>query len=134
MSTFKLSQRSLERLQGVHPDLVAVVKKAITLTKVDFTVGEGLRSLETQKKYLAEGKSKTLQSRHLYGCAVDLWAYVDGHTIWSFPLYEKIAEAMRGASANLNIPIIWGGSWKSFKDGCHFELPKDKYPDVQTGI
>jgi len=131
MSRFVLSKRSLDRLQGVHPDLVAVVKRAIQLTKVDFTVGEGLRTVERQKELLANGKSQLLDSRHLSGHAVDLWAYCDGNVVWSFPLYKIIADAMKMAAKDLNIPIIWGGDWKDFKDGCHFELPKDRYPNVE---
>ena len=90
--TFKLGVRSRERLQGVHPDLVRVVELAIQLTPVDFTVLEGLRTLERQKALVAAGSSKTLNSRHLTGHAVDLGAWVDGRLDWSWPLY-KIGRA-----------------------------------------
>ena len=75
--TFKLGPRSVARLKGVHPDLVKVVERAIQLTPVDFTVLEGLRSLERQKALVAAGASQTLKSRHLDGHAVDLGAWVD---------------------------------------------------------
>ncbi len=65
MSKFYLSERSLNRLEGVHPDLVRVVKRAITLTKTDFGVTEGMRSFATQEQYVLEGKSKTMNSMHL---------------------------------------------------------------------
>lgn len=119
---FKLSQRSIDRLNGVHPDLVSVVKLAIERSDVDFMVTEGLRSRERQKELVAAGASKTMNSRHITGHAVDLAAYVNGIR-WDWPLYEKIAKAMKQAAYELNIKIEWGGDWKSFKDGPHFQIP-----------
>lgn len=119
---FKLSQRSIDRLSGVHPDLVSVVKHAIERSEVDFMVTEGLRSKERQKELVAAGASKTMNSRHITGHAVDLAAYVNGIR-WDWPLYEKIAKAMKQAAYELNIRIEWGGDWKSFKDGPHFQIP-----------
>jgi peptidoglycan L-alanyl-D-glutamate endopeptidase CwlK len=121
---FKLSQRSIDRLSGVHPDLVSVVKLAIERSEVDFMVTEGLRSKERQKELVAAGASKTMNSRHITGHAVDLAAYVNGIR-WDWPLYEKIAKAMKQAAYELNIKIEWGGDWKSFKDGPHFQLSRD---------
>lgn len=118
---FKLSQRSIDRLKGVHPDLVSVVKLAIERSDVDFMVTEGLRSKERQKELVAAGASKTMNSRHITGHAVDLAAYVNGIR-WDWPLYEKIAKAMKQAAYELNIKIEWGGDWKSFKDGPHFQI------------
>lgn len=120
---YKLSQRSIERLKGVHPDLVSVVMLAIERTDVDFLVTEGLRTKERQRELVAAGASKTMNSRHITGHAVDLAAYVNGIR-WDWPLYEKIAKAMKQAAYELNIKIEWGGDWKSFKDGPHFQLPK----------
>lgn len=119
---FKLSQRSIDRLKGVHPDLASVVKLAIERSEVDFMVTEGLRSKERQKELVAAGASKTMNSRHITGHAVDLAAYVNGIR-WDWPLYEKIAKAMKQAAYELNIKIEWGGDWKSFKDGPHFQIP-----------
>lgn len=121
---FKLSQRSIDRLNGVHPDLASVVKLAIERSEVDFMVTEGLRSKERQKELVAAGASKTMNSRHITGHAVDLAAYVNGIR-WDWPLYEKIAKAMKQAAYELNIKIEWGGDWKSFKDGPHFQLSRD---------
>lgn len=126
--TFKLGPRSVARLKGVHPDLVKVVERAIQLTPVDFTVLEGLRSPERQKALVAAGASQTLKSRHLDGHAVDLGAWVDEQVDWSWPLYGKIAGAMKAAAAELKIPIEWGGDWTTFKDGPHFQLSWKEYP------
>lgn len=126
--TFKLGPRSVARLKGVHPDLVKVVERAIALSTVDFTVLEGLRSPERQKQLVAAGASQTMNSRHLTGHAVDLGAWVDDQVDWSWPLYSKIADAMKQAAGQLNVPIEWGGDWKKFKDGPHFQLPWKEYP------
>jgi len=125
---FKLGKRSIERLQGVHPDLVRVVERAIDLTTVDFTVLEGLRSPERQQTLVASGASQTLNSRHITGHAVDLGAWVDNQVDWSWPLYHKIANAMKAAANALGVAIVWGGDWKTFKDGPHFELDRKYYP------
>jgi len=125
---FKLGKRSIERLQGVHPDLVRVVERAIDLTTVDFTVLEGLRSPERQQTLVASGASQTLNSRHITGHAVDLGAWVDNQVDWSWPLYTKIANAMKAAANELGVAILWGGDWRTFKDGPHFELDRRYYP------
>lgn len=128
MSQFKLSRRSLERMQGVHPDLVKVVLLAIQLTEVDFGVTEGVRTIEKQREYFAKGASKTMKSRHLTGHAVDLVAYIGAEVNWGWPLYGKIADAMKRAAKSLGVAIIWGGDWRSFRDGPHFELDRKVYP------
>ena len=124
---YRLSARSLNNLSGVHPDLVAVVKRAIQLTDVDFTVIEGLRTMERQRELVKQGSSQTSNSRHLSGHAVDLMAYVPGDN-WNWKHYPRIAAAMKQAAQELSIPIIWGGDWQTFKDGPHFELPRKDYP------
>lgn len=128
MSQFKLSRRSLERMQGVHPDLVKVVLLAIQLTEVDFGVTEGLRTIEKQREYVAKGASKTMKSRHLTGHAVDLVAYIGADVRWDWPLYGKIADAMKRAANSLNVPIVAGAEWVKFPDGPHFELDRKAYP------
>lgn len=125
---FVLGQRSLDRLKGVHPDLVKVVKRAIEITPIDFTVLEGLRTVERQKKLVAQGASKTMKSRHITGHAVDIAPFVNGEIRWDWPLYHKLAPAMKQAAKELKVPIIWGGSWRTFKDGPHWELDRKKYP------
>jgi len=121
--SYQLGKRSRMRLQGVHPDLVAVVERAIDITETDFTVLEGLRSMTRQKALYQAGASKTMNSRHLTGHAVDLGAYVDHQVDWSWPLYHELAHAMKTASRELDIEIEWGGDWTSFRDGPHFQLP-----------
>lgn len=128
MSEYKLSRRSLERMQKVHPDLVRVVMRAIQLTVVDFGVTEGVRTIERQREYVAKGASRTMNSRHLTGHAVDLVAYVGSDVNWSWPLYHKIADAMKEAARLENVQIVWGGDWVSLKDGPHFELDRRMYP------
>lgn len=119
---FELSQRSLDRMKGVNPDLVNVVKRAAALSEVEFIVTEGLRTPERQAQLVKAGASRTLKSKHLVGRAVDLAAVVDGQVRWDWPLYSKLADAMKRAAEILNVPITWGGSWVSFRDGPHFEL------------
>ena len=125
---FKLGPRSKMRLEGVHPDLVRVVERAIEISTVDFTVLEGLRTPERQRTLRDSGASQTLNSRHITGHAVDLGAWIDDQVDWSWPLYHKIATAMKTAAKELNVPIVWGGDWRNFKDGPHFELDRKAYP------
>jgi peptidoglycan L-alanyl-D-glutamate endopeptidase CwlK len=128
MSNFKFSRRSIERMQGVHPELIKVVKLAITLTEVDFGVTEGLRTVAKQREYFDKGASKTMNSRHLTGHAIDLVAYIGAEVRWDWPLYHKIAAAMKQAAKESGVAITWGGDWTSFKDGPHFELDRKVYP------
>lgn len=125
---FSLGPRSKTRLNGVHPDLVKVVERAIEITTVDFTVLEGLRSPERQKTLMEAGASQTLNSRHITGHAVDLGAWVDDQVDWSWPLYHKIAAAMKEAAKELDVAIVCGADWKRFPDGPHFELDRKAYP------
>lgn len=111
MSKFKLSQRSLSRLEGVKPPLVAVVKRAIELTRVDFGVTEGMRSIETQRDYVARGVSQTMNSKHLTGDAVDLVAYIGPRVSWELNLYDDIADAMKAAGIELGVSLKWGAAW-----------------------
>lgn len=152
---FRLSKLSLDKLVGVHPDLVRLVHKALDLSEVDFSVGEGARAKEQQAEYVRTGKSRTMDSRHLTGHAVDLWAFVDGKVSWDWANYFKIAEAVQKAAIELDTPVVWGGVWdkllnyvgpnvelahrmyaerrklagkKVFADGPHFELSRKDYP------
>jgi len=125
---YKLGKSSLAKLEGVHPDLVRVTKRAIQLTTVDFRVLEGRRSAARQKKLKAAGASQTLNSRHLTGHAIDFVALLGGKVDWSWPLYAKIAAAFKAAAKEKGVPITWGGDWRSFKDGGHIELPRKQYP------
>ena len=123
-----LGARSLTRLEGVHPDLVRVVKKAAAMSDLDFTVLEGIRSVERQKQLVAQGASKTMNSRHITGHAVDLAPMIAGEVRWDWPLYHKLAKIVKAAAADEKVPLQWGGDWRAFKDGPHWELPWKFYP------
>lgn len=120
---FHLGKSSLAKLAEVHPDLQRLVTRAIELSPVDFCVFEGIRTLERQKALVASGKSRTLKSRHLTGDAVDLVPWIGGKPVWEVDSCRKIAGAMKLSSAELGIPIEWGGDWAGFFDGPHFQRP-----------
>ena len=123
---YSLGTRSKQNLSGVHPDLVAVVKLAITITEQDFTVIEGIRNINRQRELVKAGKSTTMNSRHITGHAVDMVPWpVDWNDLERF---EVMAEALEQAAEELDIPIVWGGDWKSFYDAPHFELDRKAYP------
>lgn len=152
---FHLSARSRANLDGVHPDLVCVVERAIELTEVDFAVVEGRRTLMRQQELVEKGASQTMTSRHLTGHAVDLMAYIGDRACWELSVYDEIAQAMRAAAKQLQVPVRWGGAWtvadirgwygtmesamniyidtrrkqgrRAFLDGPHFELPEAVY-------
>lgn len=155
MELFKLSDSSEKALVGIHTDLVAVVRRAIVLTVQDFGVHDGLRSIEEQKALLASGATKTLDSRHITGHAVDLVPFVNGKLRWEWEPIYKIADSVRIAAKELDVQIRWGGAWdisftdseelpehlvsaystrmkragkKPFLDGPHFELLRKLYP------
>ena len=109
--SFKLSQRSLDRLEGVDERLVAAVKFAINATKVDFGVIQGLRTLEMQKALVAKGASQTMKSKHLDGRAVDLMAYIGGRGSWELNVYDEIADAMKEGADMAGVAIRWGAAW-----------------------
>jgi peptidoglycan L-alanyl-D-glutamate endopeptidase CwlK len=130
----RLLPRDLERLRNVHPDLVRVVIAA--RARVPFIVTEGLRTQRRQAQLVAAGASRTMNSRHLTGHAVDLACWLDdgdnvveaGEVRWDWPLYEKLGEIVKATAQELGVPIVWGGDWKSFRDGPHFELDRKHYP------
>ena len=127
-----IDPRSSARMIGVHADLMRVVYRAATITPIDFIVTEGVRSLGRQKQLKAAGASKTLRSRHLTGHAIDLAARVDGEIRWDWPLYHKLAAAMKEAARLEGVQIEWGGDWKGgFIDGPHFQLPFSTYPEIK---
>lgn len=128
MSQFSFSGRSEQRLQGVHPDLVRVVRRALELSPLDFTVLEGRRSIIRQAELVKSGGSQTMSSRHITGHAVDIAPVVMGQVRWDWPLFHKLAPAMKAAAAELGVAIAWGGDWTRFPDGPHFELDRKAYP------
>ncbi len=134
----QLSEKSLKKLDGVHPDLVKVVKRAIEITKTDFTVTEGVRTKEKQAENVRRGVSKTMNSKHLpqadgFGHAVDIYPFVNGKMVndWNVPwlsrqecvkAWDDVPRAIKQAASELGVTIEWGGEWNSFPDGPHYQI------------
>ena len=123
--SYTLGNRSLQNLSGVHPDLVAVVKRAIEITEQDFSVIEGIRNINRQRELVKAGKSTTMNSRHLTGHAVDIAPWPIS---WDWEYFYPIADAMKQAAEELEVDLEWGGDWKSFPDGPHYQLSRKVYP------
>lgn len=122
-------ERSLRNLVGVHDDLVAVMQRALVLSPIPFIVIEGLRTIERQRQLVSQGASKTMRSRHLTGHAVDIVPLrTDGTIAFDWPLYHKLAPAVKQAAEELGVDVEWGGDWATFKDGPHFQLSWASYP------
>jgi len=155
MRSFTLGNRSIAKLQNVHPDLVGAVYRAIELTTIDFCVVDGLRTLTEQQKYFDAQITHTMQSRHLTGHAIDLVPYINSRCCWELNAIYPVALAMRQAANELQVPLLWGGCWdrfltstsaspkemlagyrqrmkkagkEAFFDGPHYELPEGYYP------
>ena len=130
------TDRSLTNLRGIHPELRRVMDRAMREAPFAFIVTEGLRTLARQQELVRIGASKTLNSRHLTGHAVDLVPYVDidkdgrveVEEMYAWPLYYKLAPVIKAAADKEDVAIVWGGSWRSFKDGPHWELDRRVYP------
>lgn len=108
---YKLSTRSREKLIGVKGELKEVVCLAITYTKIDFGVIEGVRTENRQRVLVESGASKTMKSKHLDGRAVDLMAYVDGRGCWELNVYDEVADAMKRAAIEVDVAVRWGAAW-----------------------
>lgn len=133
---FQLSDTDRKRLVGVHDDLVRVIERAATFAPFRFRITEGVRTAERQKKLYAMRATKTLNSRHLTGHAVDLVPFFDGDKdgdidaddMFAWPLYHQLAPSIKAAAKDLGVRIEWGGDWRSFPDGPHWQLPWKAYP------
>ncbi len=125
--SYHFSKKSLDRMKGVHPDLVKVMKLAISRSPIDFTVLEGLRTKERQQELVAKGASKTMNSRHLTGHAIDVAPLLNGQVSWDWPLYHQLAPVIKEAAEELAVDIEWGGDWSTFKDGPHWQLSWNTY-------
>lgn len=129
-----LTKGDLSRLKKAHPDLKKIVERAAAISTVPFTVLQADRTIEQQRENVKKGVSQTMKSRHLIGkdgmvYAVDIAPIgPDGKVSWAWPLYHKLAPFMKQAAKDVKIPVEWGGDWKSFKDGPHWQLPWAKYP------
>lgn len=124
----KFSKRSLGNLEGVHPDLVAVITAALQRTPLDFIVIDGLRTRREQEVLVAKGKSKTMNSRHLTGHAVDILPIGPKGPAFDWDLYHQIAPSILKVAEEMGVDLEWGGVWKSFPDGPHFQLSRSSYP------
>lgn len=133
---YSFSTRSLNNLSSVHPDLVRLLKSSLNVAPYDFGIIEGLRTLEKERQEVATGKSETLNSRHLadatgYCYAVDFICYDENNQgTWKPEYYQKVSEVFKRVSKQLNIPIVWGGDWKTLKDLDHLELDSKVYPTI----
>jgi peptidoglycan LD-endopeptidase CwlK len=130
---FQLSKNDRTKLEGVHPDLVRVVERAAEISETKFTILEGLRSIERQKQLLAKGASKTMRSRHIraangFGHAVDIAPLKGTKPSWDWKDYHPLAKTIKKAAEDVGVKIEWGGDWKSFPDGPHWQLPWKEYP------
>lgn len=125
---FQLSEADGRKLVGLHPDLIRVVRRAAGFSHIPFMIVEGMRTEKRQRLLVAQGASKTMNSRHLTGHAVDI-APLDGKKpSWAWPLYHRLAPVIKSAGRLEGVPLEWGGDWWSFKDGPHWQLPFGKYP------
>lgn len=143
--TYRLSSVSLGNLEGVHPDLVRVIHRAIEITPIDFRVIEGRRTVERQRELVRSGASQTMNSRHIpsgngFAHAVDVVPWTDtdadgdAEVSWSWPHYYPLAKAIKQAARELGVPLEWGGDWRSFKDGPHWQLPWKQYPGSAPAV
>jgi peptidoglycan L-alanyl-D-glutamate endopeptidase CwlK len=121
---WKFGKKSLERLAGIKEPMQALAKAAIVDSPYDFSITNGLRTLEEQKVLFATGKSKTMKSKHLTGDAFDIAVFVDGKLTWELKYYKAVATHIKKVAAKLGVKITWGGDWKTFIDGPHFQLEK----------
>lgn len=116
---YKFGKSSIQKLKGVHPDLVKVMERAISISKQDFSITQGVRTKSEQIRLVAQGKSKTMNSKHLvqkdgYSHAVDV---VPFPVSWDLEKFYVIADAVEKAAEQLNVKIRWGGAWTTFING-----------------
>lgn len=137
-----ITPTSEKRLKGVHPDLVRVVRRMAkdwTDSELLWIVTCGVRTVAEQRVMIAKGASRTMRSRHIpaangYSHAVDLAPTLNGVPKWDWPLFGKLAKAMKAAAKAEKVPVEWGGDWLTFKDGPHFQLPWAQYPGTTKGV
>ena len=117
-----LSKRDRDRLAGVDPRLVRLFEAVGKDPTVSFVITEGLRSKARQAELVRSGASTTFQSRHLDGRAVDVAVKLGGKVTWQFAAYKHFADVVKKHAADLDIKVTWGGDWRTFKDGPHFQV------------
>jgi peptidoglycan L-alanyl-D-glutamate endopeptidase CwlK len=129
MEHHRFSKRSLDLLALAHPDLERVAVLALKYSKYDFGVTESLRTKERQEQLVKEGKSQTMNSRHLdngngVSEAIDIVVYIGGGVVWEHRYYRRVIQAFIQAAVELGIPLEFGGLWETFIDSPHIQLPK----------
>jgi peptidoglycan L-alanyl-D-glutamate endopeptidase CwlK len=140
--SFQLTERDLLILSTIHPDLRRVVLRAARTSPFRFRVTEGIRTVARQHDLVARGASQTMNSRHLTGHAVDFAPYfdadgdgdVDAKDMYHWPLYHQLAPIVKAAALAEGVAIEWGGDWRSFKDGPHWQLPWATHPATNGGV
>jgi len=131
--TYELSERSLERLQGIEPTLLDIVLESITHSPHDFGIPRygGMRSAEDQKKLYEKGRSQrdgyNKLSYHQTGRAFDIYVLDDeGKPTWNSKYHYKYEEVARHiqkiAKEKFFTTVTWGGDWTSFVDRPHFQI------------
>lgn len=123
-SGFKFSKRSLNNLVGVKSSLVEIVKESLSRSPFDFIVVEGLRTPARQRELLAQRKTRTLDSYHITGHAIDIALLVDGKVNYNLANYKIVAGVFKEVAAEKGVKLTWGGDWKKLVDGPHFQIPR----------
>lgn len=117
-----LDSRTETALRGVDQRLVDVFRAACCGSDPTPIVTEGLRTLDRQKELYRAGATRTLNSKHLTGRAIDVAFIINGQARWDWPLYQHFADRMKREAKIRGYHIAWGGDWPDFKDGPHFEI------------
>lgn len=119
---YKFSERSLENLKGVDERLIEIMTLALSRSKNDFGITEGIRTIKRQQELVKNGKSKTMNSYHLKGKAVDVAIYKNGKISWEIGLYKELNDIIQRIAKEKGYKITWGGDWRTFADGPHFQI------------
>ena len=118
----KFSERSKTKLQGVDPRLIKVAELALQRSPFDFGITCGLRTKEEQRNLVHEGKSRTMNSKHLEGRAIDFVVFIHGKANWDLENYQKVAQVFLEIGKEQGVELEAGAFWKTFKDGPHIQL------------
>ena len=123
MTKYKFSKRSLQNIEGIDYRLIILLGLMLDYSPYDFVVIEGVRTEERQKQLVADGKSKTMKSKHLTGSAFDI-AMLDenGEVTWDKKYYGAFAEQFIRLANRLGFNVECGCYWQNFVDACHFQI------------
>ena len=129
MYSFSVKSLNLLNNPKLNPSLRTLFMEAIKDAPLDFTIIETVRTKEKQLEYVTKGASKTMRSRHIpetnssgFCEAVDAAPYpIDWNDKERF---KKLAAHILKKANQLNIPITWGGNFKTLVDMPHYELKR----------